>query len=164
MSANTGATPKEAVIDVTGTLVIDEDIRISQSDPDLTNISQARQIIILADNVLITHKVKRVDALIITNNINTCAYSSYANFISGTMAEIGKISANQCNDAITFTAPVITKSITLNRTAGSDSGTGTIKRAEIFYLGMENYLWSFNQMTRYNQAITTYSRELPPRY
>lgn len=41
---------------------------------------------------------------------------------------------------------------------------GTIKRAEIFYLGMENYLWSFNQMTRYNQAITTYSRELPPRY
>ena len=161
---DSGGSSRDAVVNVTGTLTIDEDIRIGEGDPDLTDISQTRQAVILADKVLITHKVKRIDALIIANSVNTCAYTSYNNFLNDIKTKIGEISANQCNETIAFTAPVITRSILLNRTAGLGSGSGSIKRAEIFYLSMGNYLWNYSQMTRYNQAITTHSRELPPRY
>ena len=46
----------------------------------------------------------------------------------------------------------------------SGSGNTTAQRAEIFNMNMGIYFWSFNQMSRYNQAVTTYSRELPTRY
>ena len=36
--------------------------------------------------------------------------------------------------------------------------------AEIFNIGPETYLWSYQQATRYSQAFTTYQRELPVRY
>ena len=47
---------------------------------------------------------------------------------------------------------------------GGGNGNTTAQRAEIFNMNMGIYFWSFNQMSRYNQAVTTYSRELPTRY
>jgi hypothetical protein len=35
---------------------------------------------------------------------------------------------------------------------------------EIYTMGPEVYLWSYNQAQRYSQATTTYARELAPRY
>ena len=156
------------VIQVDGTLVIDSDIRVgtgSNSDPSITDLSHLVQTVILAKNVEITSRVRHIDAVIIADSVNTCAYSSVENFANGKRAEIGStISANTCNNPIVFRGPVLTRKITLNRTYGAENGENSIKRAEIFELNSYNYLWSFNIMSRSNQAITTYSRELPPRY
>ena len=160
-----------SVIYVTGTLVIDEDIRTGtgtgarfSSDGSLSSLSDIHGNVIIANNIDVTNKVERIDSVIIASEVNTCAYNSYDDFQNNKKAAIGKIDVNECNKTIVFTGPVIAKKITLNRTAGAESGKESVKRAEIFYLGMDNYLWSYGQMGRYNQAITTYSRELPVRY
>ena len=159
------------VYDIKGTFVIDENIIVGDArngsfdaDPTLDRLAQARKNIIVADRVFITNKVTRIDAIIITDELNTCAYDSFSSFQNGVMTSIGTLDANHCNSSLIFNGPAITKKLTLHRTAGAGSGSNAIVRAEIFDMGMDTYLWTFNQMSRYNQAITTYTKELPSRY
>ena len=77
---------------------------------------------------------------------------------------VGQLDSDKCNKSLVFDAPVITEKLIMNRTFGAGSQSESIQRAEIFNLNMANYLWSYSQMSRYSQAITTYSRELPSRY
>ncbi len=86
--------------------------------------------------------------------------------INNTSAVLGgsNFNANTCNEQILFRAPVITRKLTLNRTYGASYGESSVKRAEIFDLNPYTYLWSYGQMGRYSQAVTTYSREMPSRY
>lgn len=143
-----------------GTIVLDNDIILNDNNASLDSLDDIAGGVIIANKVYITDKVKRIDAIIIANEVNTCAYANGAK-IEG----INNLHAGICNNSLIFNAPVIVSDgIILNRTAGADNGTASIKRAEIFNLSMANYLWSYNQMSRYSQAITTYSRELPSRY
>ena len=158
----------------------------TDEDPTLSNTGEVVQFIIIADNVEVTSRVTQIEAIIIANHVNTCSHDipvvkswvtdSYGRYIEGYAATslsnlandekavIGKISSNSCNLPLHFNAPVVSKSITLNRTYGADNGSSSVKRAEIFELNPYTYLWSYGQMTRYSQAVTTYSRELPTRY
>lgn len=165
---NNGGRSYTRVIQVDKTLVIDSDIKIADdgdSDPTLSSLSQIVQTVILAKDVEITSRVKQIDALIIADSVNTCAYNSVSDFAANKRAEIGStIDSTKCNNPISFRAPVVTANLKLNRTYGAEKEENTIKRAEIFELNSYNYLWSFDQMSRFSQAITSYSRELPPRY
>ena len=141
-------------------VVIDGDLN-KQVAKAMTTLNGVTGVIILAENVYLTDSVKYVDATIIADKVNTCAFKSSDPTRELRMSDLN---ANVCNQSVIFDSPVITKRLILNRTAGATNGTGSIVRAEVFNLNTGNYLWSFGQMSRYNQAVTTYSRELPPRY
>ncbi|MBP5655995.1 hypothetical protein J6X15_00195, partial [Candidatus Saccharibacteria bacterium] len=136
----------------------------AEYDSTLTRAGEVVQNIIIAKRVLITSRVSRIDAIIIADEVNTCAFKSINDVKDYSLAAIGNIDADDCNNQLHFRGPVITKKITLNRTYGAGSGNTSVQRAEIFDLNPYTYLWSFGQMARYSQAVTVYSRELPTRY
>ncbi|MBR3176642.1 hypothetical protein IKF25_01560 [Candidatus Saccharibacteria bacterium] len=144
------------------TVVIDGNIDYNRRSGNTnTNLDNIVGVVIIAKNVYITNKPTYIDATIIADEVvNTCRYNGNSTAING----VGNLSASVCNQPLVFDAPVITKKLVLNRTAGAGNGNYSIQRAEIFNLSMANYLWGYNQMSRYSQAITTYSRELPSRY
>ncbi len=150
---------------VTGTLIIDGDILSANSDQEYNNTKAIKQNIIIAKNVLIMPNVRKIDALIVADNeVDTCAYTTANNLYEDKRTNMANLSSDVCNEQLIFEAPVLTKTIKLNRTFGADSGTNAIKRAEIFNFNMANYLWSYAQSAKYNEASTTNLKELPPRY
>ena len=166
-------TNRTIVYRVKGTLVIRGSAINDERGMAKTELSEVTGVIIIADKVWIDASVDYINAAIITTDaanaeINTCKYANGTEIKIGTSNETeasrGTLSSAVCNNALVFDGPVFTKRIIMNRTAGADAGTSSIKRAEIFNLNMANYLWSFDQMTHYSQAVTTYSRELPTRY
>ena len=158
--------PKQATVYyVTGTLVIDGNILTASYDQEYTNTKSIKQNVIIANKVYIMPNVDKIDALIVADSeVDTCAYTSTANLKSNTKTIIARLSSDVCNKQLIFEAPVITKTIKLNRTFGADNGPYAIQRAEIFNFNMANYLWSYAQSAKYNEANTTNLRELPPRY
>ena len=163
------------VYEIGGTFVLDGDIKVGdirdggnnyRDDPTMQRLGNVRVPIISVDKLHLTNRVTRIDAIILANEIDTCAYNSYADFVSGNRikADRSNLSADVCNNTVEFRAPVYTKKLILNRTAGSESGNNTIQRAEIFDMNMATYLWSYNQMSRYSQAVTVEQKELPSRY
>lgn len=165
------------VYNVKGTLIINGNIN-DELNESKSSISDLTGVIIIAKRVWVTGNVDYINATIVTRDadgaeINTCKTDGGVTITVGTGnegASRGTMTNHLCNKTLTFDGPVFTRKIILNRTAGaSDGGTfpagvQSIKRAEIFNLNMANYLWSFDQMTHYSQAVTTYSRELPTRY
>jgi hypothetical protein len=148
---------RTVVYNVDGDLTITGNINDERSSQKTSN-SDLTGVVIIAKNVLINDNVGYINATIIARDngtVNTCA-----NYTFGSK----EFDSTVCNESLIFDAPVFTGRIILNRTAGADTGSDSIKRAEVFNLNMANYLWSYSQMTHYNQAITTYSRELPTRY
>ncbi|MBP5634483.1 hypothetical protein J6X09_02205 [Candidatus Saccharibacteria bacterium] len=144
------------------TLVIDGNINAQNGA--LSNVAQASGVVIVADKVLISSNVTYINATIVANEVNTCAFKADGSTISFNELKWTGASNYPCAKSLQFDSPVSTKRIVLNRTAGANNGTNSIVRAEVFNLNMAQLLWSYNQMARYNQAITTFSRELPPRY
>ena len=158
--------PEQATVYyVTGTLVINGDILASSSDAGYNSINAIRQNLIFADKVLIMPNVKKIDALVVADSeVDTCAYTSIDNLKNGVRTRLNSLSSQVCNNELIFEAPVITPAIKLHRTYGADEGNNAIRRAEVFNFNMANYLWSYSQSAKYNQANTTNIRELPPRY
>ncbi|MBQ5478061.1 MAG: hypothetical protein IIT64_09730, partial [Bacteroidaceae bacterium] len=163
------------VYEIGGTFVLDGDIKVGdirngqnnyRDDPTMQRLGNVRVPIISVDKLHLTNRVTRIDAIILANEIDTCAYNSYADFVSGNRikSDRSNLSADVCNNTVEFRAPVYTKKLILNRTAGSERGSSTTQRAEIFDMNMATYLWSYNQMSRYSQAVTVEQRESAPRY
>ena len=136
---------------------------INAQNGALTSAGQASGVVIVADKVLITSEVTYINATIIANEVNTCAFAGGAKVSFSDLKWTGSDS-RACAKSLQFDAPVSTKRIILNRTAGANNGSSSVVRAEVFNFNQAQLLWSYNQMARYNQAITTFSRELPPRY
>ena len=148
------------IYNISGILIIDGNIN-DQRGKKMTSLSDIKNVIIIANKVWITDRVDYINATIIAKSeLNTCKY------ISSTMAAVSQsnLNASTCNTSLIFEAPVITKKLILNRTYGAGVGSDSNLRAEIFNLNLTNYLWSYDQMSKYSQAVTTYSRELPTRY
>ena len=164
-------TNKTIVYNVDGTLTIRGNIN-DERNKSMSTISDPTGVIIIANKVWIDAAVDYINATIITRDVddaevNTCKTSGGTTIKIGTGnsdSKRGTLSSAVCYKTLVFDGPVFTSRIILNRTGGAGLGADSIKRAEIFNLNMANYLWSFNQMTHYSQAVTTYSRELPTRY
>ncbi|MBR5418780.1 hypothetical protein IK110_00820 [Candidatus Saccharibacteria bacterium] len=156
----TDSNSNHTIIYHAGNIVIDGDINKELTQTQ-TNLSGVTGVVIFANNVYITDAVKYINATIIADNVNTCAFKSAS---PNTKLEMKDLTSTVCNSSLVFDAPVVAHRLVLNRTAGAGNGANSIVRAEVFNLNTANFLWSFNQMSRYNQAITTYTRELPPRY
>jgi len=177
--ADTNLTAKSVMVYKADTVVINSSL-IANND-EKTGSGDFRMPIIIANKVWFTGNPTRVDAIIIAKEeLNTCKWNSYNDFLSNVLPSFptkknnlasnkaNEMSSNICNNELRFTAPVVVKGkLILNRTygaGGANSGGDQIRRAEIFELNAATYLWSFAEMSRYSQAITTYSRELPSRY
>ncbi|MBR0133786.1 hypothetical protein IJM16_00780 [Candidatus Saccharibacteria bacterium] len=132
------------------------------------SISEIPQSIMIAKKIIIKGNVKHIDSWLIADEIITCDPSSRWR---GDVP-ITDINSNNCTTQLTVNGPVMTKNLKLYRTYGTgftyDFWGNKINTkaspAEIFTMGPETYLWSFNQAQRYSQATTTYARELAPRY
>lgn len=170
---------RTSVIYVKGTLTIDANFYYGEKLNNGTclyhnqvyeSMHKMPQQIIIANKVIFNQRVTNYDGWVIADTVETCN-------VSATDKNNG-ISANSCNQQLTFNGPVITRYLHLYRTYGGGSNStvwsvydnnnnnkGIVAApAEIFNIGPETYLWSYQQATRYSQAFTTYQRELPVRY
>ena len=170
---------RTSVIYVKGTLTIDANFYYGEKLNNGTclyhnqvyeSMHKTPQQIIIANKVVFNQRVTNYDGWVIADTVETCN-------VSATDKNNG-ISANSCNQQLTFNGPVITRYLHLYRTYGGGSNStvwsvydnnnnnkGIVAApAEIFNIGPETYLWSYQQATRYSQAFTTYQRELPVRY
>lgn len=170
---------RTSVIYVKGTLTIDANFYYGEKLNNGTclyhnqvyeSMHKMPQQIIIANKVVFNQRVTNYDGWVIADTVETCN-------VSATDKNNG-ISANNCNQQLTFNGPVITRYLHLYRTYGGGSNStvhsvydnnnnnkGIVAApAEIFNIGPETYLWSYQQATRYSQAFTTYQRELPVRY
>lgn len=168
-----------------GTITIDKNIcyggcnanvssRVRLIDQNFTASSAADlpQVLIFAKNININPDVTRIDAWLIAEDaINTCSLPD----------RVG-VNAENCKAPLIINGPAITSKLALNRTGGSDPGNGTsespssnplvqdlsndgpITPAEIFNLRPDVYFWGQNQANEANNLVTTYTRELAPRY
>lgn len=161
--------PSTKIVVVSGNLDITNDIVYPSQN--YTNIYQLPQNVIFVDgNVTIAPNVQRVDAWIIaTGNLNTCTVRENAKG-TATIA-VGWNQNTACDKQLVFNGPVMTSSVSLNRTYGSDPTNAYSPRsdryvpAEIFNLSAATYLWAYAQAGRYDSSYTeAYSRELAPRY
>lgn len=170
---------RTSVIYVKGTLTIDANFYYGEKlnngtclyhDQVYESMHKMPQQIIIANKVIFNQRVTNYDGWVIADTVETCNVS--------TTDKNNGISANSCNQQLTFNGPVITRYLHLYRTYGGGSNS-TVRSvydnnnnnkgivaapAEIFNIGPETYLWSYQQATRYSQAFTTYQRELPVRY
>ena len=106
------------------------------------------------------------NSLIVIENIYTCDPRSGYKAANNASDPLNKntINSSNCNQPLFVNGPVIAKNLYLYRTGGGNGGASNATPSEIFYLGPEAYLWSYNQAQRYSQATTTYQREVAPRY
>lgn len=141
-------------------LIIDGDLN-KELTKSMISPYDTTGVVILADRVYLTDRTTYVNATIIADEVNTCAFQA-AN--PSQKLKMSNLNSNICNSSVIFDQPVVTKRLILNRTAGANSGTGSIVRAEVFNLNFGNYLWSYSQMARYSQAVTSFAREISPRY
>jgi len=131
-----------------------------------SNISEIPQSIYIADTIILKDTVERMESWLIANNIYTCDPRSGYKAANDASDPLNKntINSSNCHQPLFINGPVIAKNLYLYRTGGGNGGSSNATPSEIFYLGPEAYLWSYNQAQRYSQATTTYQREIAPRY
>lgn len=131
-----------------------------------SNISEIPQSIYIAKTIILKDTVQRMESWLIAENIYTCDPRSGYKAANNASDPLNKntINSSNCNQPLFVNGPVIAKNLYLYRTGGGNGGASNATPSEIFYLGPEAYLWSYNQAQRYSQATTTYQREVAPRY
>lgn len=161
----------------TGDLRITGNITLNANSP-YSDIYSLPQVVLFVDgNVEISSEVERIDAWIIaTGTVDTCSeFVVGGSSNRGTEADTIYQASSYCAKQLVINGPVITNSLELNRSFGSDPlvgrrGTfGANSRretpAEVFNYRADNYLWSYAQAGRYHSSYTeSYTRELAPRY
>jgi len=167
------------VIHVSGTLTIDTDFIYGNPPGGCSattydtygSIAELPQLIVIAGDINITSRVTRLDAWLIAGQagtgsgiINTCVAVNTSAAGSFSNIAFDSLNSGTCNQPLVFNGPVFANKLTLNRTAGAGTGPASILPAETFNLRPDSYLWAYNQAQRFSQAVTTYSRELAPRY
>ncbi|MCL1839634.1 hypothetical protein FWF89_01355 [Candidatus Saccharibacteria bacterium] len=174
LKSASGRYSNTTVYDISGTLTIDGNLvygNVSGTGciPETyESIAQLPQYIIFAGDVIVTSRVTNIDAWLIvgkngtgSGKINTCGRIDVN---SSNLISFSDLTSTICNRTLTINGPVFANELILNRTAGAGIGSESIVPAEIFNLRADTFLWAYNQAQRFSQAVTTYTRELAPRY
>ena len=142
----------------TGDLYISGDIKY-KIDANYDSLASVPKIIIYASgDIRIDCKVKEIDAVLISKgNINTCAD------IEGGVPEVNSVMRS--NELI-INGAIIAETLTLGRTYGAATGVNSIVPAEIINYDSSLYLWANQKsdVTKTGKIVTTYQKELSPRY
>ena len=146
----------------TGTNVYrsDGDLKIAQDIKyiDGKNYSNLKEIpktiIYTKGDILISCKVKRIDAVLIADgDINDCYDSD-------------NINAKDNSTQLKINGSVIADTLTLKRTYGAATGYNTVIPAEIINYDTSLYLWANGEsdVVKSGKIVTAYQQELSPRY
>ena len=147
---------KTIIVKSTGTVTISDDVRYANGS--IADTAQLPQLVIVAQNIIITDAALRVDAWLIARG----GYVSTCNAVSGTWTD--GLSSNACNAApLQINGPIIADHLYLRRTGGSD-GASPNAPAEVLNLRPDTYLWAYGQTRNTTSIKTMYVRELPPRF
>jgi|GEM_PF-4128529 len=143
----------------------------SCSPDSYESIAELPQVIIFAGDADITAYVNKLDSWLVvgktgtgTGTINTCSGDETKNYEFDDLSTVVTYSTPMCERPLAINGPVFANRLLLHRTAGAGIGTSSIIPAETFNLRPDTYLWAYNQAQRFSQAVTTYSRELAPRF
>ena len=127
-----------------------------------TGIAQLPQVIIIANNIIISDDVSQVDAWLIASGtgangrLNTCG--------AGGVNESTLPNSSQCSTQLTINGPVISNHLLLRRTGGAGTRTASGDPAEVFNLRPDAYMWLANYRNETLKAKTVITSELPPRF
>lgn len=143
-----------------GTVTIDGDINyLSPSGSDtFTDLSQLPQLIIIAKTINITGATKSVNAWLLTtgagNAINTCSDVPTTANLDNTI----------CKNPLVINGPLMTDTLYLRRTGGSDSMATADVAAETFNLRADTYLWASAMTTQSGRVQTDQLTEAAVRF
>ncbi len=170
--------PETLVIHMSkGTLQVDADIKYAHINPDGSqnqthyDISSLSQALLIAKDINIGSNNSNIDAWLIALGSSTSPKSSGIintcyNFRPGDNLPQGQSASDtgDCATPLTVNGPIFSGKLLLYRTGGAGVGAHSIDPAERFDLRPDTYLWAYAQAQRFSQAISTFSRELAPRY
>ena len=169
-SAVTLAKNQTVVIEATGTVTINANIFYGSAATAYQSIDELPQMLIFAKDINIHGTVENIDAWLVARGdtskgvangtIDTC--HNMPSTSSSAVTSSDYISA--CGKALEVNGPVFAGKLALKRNAGAGQGNDSINSAEIFNLRADTYLWSYAQSQRFSQSVTTYTRELAPRF
>ena len=117
-----------------------------------------KYIIYAKGDILIECSVSRIDAVLIAGgNINTCVKGSDNN---------PDVNDPDRSNRLVINGAVIANTLTLGRTYGAGKGYDSIVPAEIINYDSSLYLWANQKsdVTKTGKIVTTYHKELSPRY
>ena len=141
-----------------GDLYIGDNIKY-KTNTSYDSLANVPKIIIYASgDIRIDCEVKEIDAVLISKgNINTCAD------IEGGVPEVNSVMRS--NELI-INGAIIAETLTLGRTYGAATGVNSIVPAEIINYDSSLYLWANQKsdVTKTGKIVTTYQKELSPRY
>ena len=117
------------------------------------NEGSLRQMVIIANSILIDDDVTNVDAWLIASGgspggiINTCGNRTTP-FVAGT-----------CDKELRINGPLMARLLLARRTGGGNGDP-----AEIYNLRSDSYIWAYHVAQANSSLTTVYSQELPPRF
>lgn len=135
-----------------GTLKLTEDIKKE------SGVAKTRQIIIFANNIEISNNVKQIDAwLVVDGNIDTCSEK-----------DVGDMTIDDCNNELIINGAVVSDSLELDRTYGSESEggnpNGNIRRGEVFNYDPSSVQWAYKESLKESKTEIQYVKERAVRY
>ncbi len=140
------------VVSANGNIYINGDILYQDSGYQMAK--EVPKVVLYAEgDIIINCGVQRIDAVLIANgDVNTC--------------NSGNINAKQNSNQLKINGAVISNTLTLNRTYGAATGNNSIVPAEIINYDDSLYLWGNRKfdMSETGKIMTTYQKELSPRY
>ncbi len=134
---------------------------ITYTSDELKQVGDIPQVLLIADRIKIDPSVGQVDAWLIAPGkqgvIDTCGVSDDIKT---------PLSTKECNQQLTINGPVMAHQLWLRRTARTitTGENGDRTPAELINLRPDVYLWADNQPGAEKRLLTTYSKELAPRF
>jgi hypothetical protein len=128
---------------------------ITYNTAGVNNLSQLPQMIILATgDIKIDKNVSQIDAWLISKN---------GNIITCNVAKTD-VNETNCGTELKVNGPMIAKNIQSWRTAGSNPAGDRGAPAETYDLRADSLLWTYGKSGGSGKIMTTYTKELAPRF
>lgn len=152
---------RRVVIKATGTVTVTSDI--IYHDGPYSDLRQVPQVVIIADAIVVTDSVKRIDAWLIARRgqLSTCGWvRDSAKWLDG-------LNVAACGQQLQLNGPVVVERLYLRRTFSTQGDTperNPGSPAEVVNLRPDAYLYGYDHSHRSGAMRTMYARELPPRF
>lgn len=152
------ATGKTVIIDAKDkTLNINSDISTKATASSLGDI---QQVILIGKNINIAPSVTKIDAwLLADNSVVTCAEPKNGTLVRNKSFVLPK----NCDTPLKINGPVKANALYSYRTAGGLGDQSGVP-AEIYNFRADTYLWATANSTSSGAFITTYTKEISPRF
>lgn len=147
-------------------VIITGDIRYTTQA--ISEANRIPQVVIIAQNIIISDEVQNVDAWLIATGsgvngrINTCGATGSRSTTG--VGEATRLTAGVCGNKLTVNGPISANHLIMRRTAGAGPGEQSGEPAEVFNLRADAFIWASNYNSGTGRLPTVMTTELPPRF